>query len=253
MNENEKNRAAVSDFIEKYKKLQNVGMDEFVRQEVVFRNDPNGLELDNIERMRDGLLFERDELKKVNVLQSALARVNLFLRNNHEIDNRAKALFLKFECLSDLKRLEESLVSVLEAVQIYETFTDIYKPRLGLYYQKLIELLMYFEEYDMALIYLDKAEGLCKGDRRAFVNDLEDIISKRAEIFFKLRRVNEALIEIDKAIYLFSDGDPNQFKTYFSLRKRAYFKRELGDEEGAKLDLNLAEIWQKKDNEKYMS
>jgi tetratricopeptide (TPR) repeat protein len=253
MNENEKNKAAVSNFLEKYKKHQNLGMDEFVRQEVVFKNDPNGLEFDNIERMRDGLLFERDELKKKNVLESALVKVNLFLKNNHDIDNRSKALFLKYQCLSDLKRLEESLIAVLEAVQLYETCADIYKPRLGLYYQKSIELLMYFDEFDMALIYLDKAEGLCKGDRRAFVNDLEEIISKRAEIYFKLGRVNEALVEIDKAIYLFSDGDPNQYKTYFSLRTRAYFKRELGDIEGAKLDLDLSEIWRNKDNEKYMS
>ena len=64
MNENEKNKAAISNFLEKYKKLQNLGVDEFVRQEIIFKNDASGLEIDNIRKMRRGLLFESDEQKK---------------------------------------------------------------------------------------------------------------------------------------------------------------------------------------------
>jgi tetratricopeptide (TPR) repeat protein len=240
----ENNKNAISDFISKFNKLKNLGAHEFVRQEIIFKGNNTGFELDNIENMLGDTLFEKDEARRNEILNKALTKTNQIIANLNDTDNKSNALFIRYECLYKLKRYEESLIAIMQAIQIYQNDSDIYPSRLRLYYEKAVELLIYFEQYEETILICNYAELLCKNDMYAIVNELEEIISNRAKALFYLGRQNEAILEIDKAIYLFPKGDKNQYKTYRAIEIRGLFKKETGDQEGYLKDLELNDKWQ---------
>jgi|GEM_PF-3730467 len=247
MSSNENYNKAIADFLTKFMKLKNLGVDEFVRQEIIFKGNALGLELHTIENKLDDVIFERDEVKKKQTLLNVLSKINQIVPNLNDIDNKSNALFLKYNCLYKLKNYEEALVAIMQAIQIYQNNQNIYSSRLRLYYEKAVELLLHFEQYDEAVFICDRSEDLCKDDKYAIVNELEEIISNKAKAFFFQGKHEKAFKEIDRAIYLFPQGDRNQYKTFRSLETRALFKRNLGDQVGYQKDKDMSEKWEEMD------
>lgn len=247
MNTNENYTQAIADFLTKFIKLKNLGVDEFVRQEIIFKGNALGLELDSIEKKLGDVIFERDEVKKKQILLNVLSKTNQLVANLEDIDNKSNALFIKYDCLYKLENYEKALVAIMQAIQIYQNDQNINTYRLRLYYEKAVELLLHFEQYDEAIFICDKSEDLCKDDKYAIVNELEEIISNKAQAFFFQGKHEAAFKEIDRAIYLFPQGNRNQYQTFRSLKTRALFKKKLGDIEGYQKDKDMSEEWEEMD------
>jgi len=224
-------------------KLNVLGSEEFIRQELIYKDNPIGFTISNIHRLMD-----KDNSTGGNEHSlRAVEWIDNTLLLDCTSEQKAELYHLRAFAFSyNIKDYQQALLSINKSLEFSTQGTQLLDNRYNDLLTLKGEILTQLDKYDECLTLYSESYELCLKYESLKINAAPYTLENKARVLLIMNKKEEALYEINKCFTLFPKGSPHYYNQYNALNTRADIKRSMGDLDGSKKDEALADEWRDK-------